>query len=192
MKCVDKNPKCRYQSADNLAEDLQRFIDDEPIAARRVSPPERLMRWARRNRAVAASTMVIAILLLIGSVIFASLWSAAEKNLSLVREENFWKEMQIAATALQENNFAEFESRLEKYYSDPTANTQDAFELRYMLGILDDFRRSTRETTLSYIPSQIVRVPNRNWVAMSQGSAPTVVVWDVRGRKRDPAIRDRS
>ena len=130
LKCVDKNPKCRYQSADNLAEDLQRFIDDEPIAARRVSPPERLMRWARRNRAVAASTMVIAILLLIGSVIFASLWSAAEKNLSLVREENFWKEMQIAATALQENNFAEFESRLEKYYSDPTANTQDAFELR--------------------------------------------------------------
>jgi WD40 repeat protein len=178
LKCVDKDPKRRYQSADNLAEDLQRFINDEPIAARRVSPPERLVRWARRNKAIAASTMVIAILLFVGSVIFAGLWSDAEKSLSLMREENFWKEMQIAATALQENNFAEFESRLEKYYTDPKAQMRDVFELRYMRGILDDFRRSTRENTISYVPSQMVRIPHRNWVALSHGSVPTVTVWD--------------
>ena len=41
-KAIDKDPAQRYASAGELAEDLQRFIDDEPIRARRVSAAERL------------------------------------------------------------------------------------------------------------------------------------------------------
>src|SRR5207249_3582484 len=42
----------------------QRFLDDEPILARRISPRERLLRWCRRNPAVASLTAVAAGLLL--------------------------------------------------------------------------------------------------------------------------------
>ena len=55
LKACDKDAKRRYQSADDMADDLQRFIHDEPVQARRVSPVERLARWSRRNKSLAAS-----------------------------------------------------------------------------------------------------------------------------------------
>ncbi len=67
-------PADRYQTAGELAADLRRFVDDEPIWARRLSAPERLARWARRNRSVAALVVTICILLCgvaIGSTIAA-------------------------------------------------------------------------------------------------------------------------
>jgi serine/threonine protein kinase len=55
-KAIDKDPRQRYASAAALAEDLHRFIDDEPILARRASSTERLIRWGRRNPALAAAS----------------------------------------------------------------------------------------------------------------------------------------
>jgi WD40 repeat protein/serine/threonine protein kinase len=63
-KAIDRDPAHRYACAAALAADLQRFIDDEPIQARRVSPAERLRRWCRRNPAVAGLLATVAILLL--------------------------------------------------------------------------------------------------------------------------------
>ncbi|GEM_PF-6378254 len=57
-----------------MAEDLQRFINDEPIQARRISLAERIVRWGRRNKALAASLSVVASLMLVvatGSTIAA-------------------------------------------------------------------------------------------------------------------------
>jgi len=53
-KAIARDPGHRYQSAGELAEDLQRFLEDRPVLARRTSPAGRLWRWCRRNRAVAA------------------------------------------------------------------------------------------------------------------------------------------
>ena len=69
LKCIDKDARRRYQSADELAEDLQRFVDDEPIKARRISILERFTRWSRRNKALAASMAVAAMLLLIINIV---------------------------------------------------------------------------------------------------------------------------
>src|SRR5262249_25052310 len=55
-KAIERDPKKRYASAGEFAEDLQRFIDDEPIRARRVSPAERAWRWCVRNPALAAAS----------------------------------------------------------------------------------------------------------------------------------------
>ncbi len=65
LKAIAHEPDHRYQSAADLAEDLQRFLEDRPIKARRASPFERLWRWSRRNKALAALTASTFILLLV-------------------------------------------------------------------------------------------------------------------------------
>jgi WD40 repeat protein/tRNA A-37 threonylcarbamoyl transferase component Bud32 len=49
LKCLEKDPRLRYSSADALAGDLKRWSTGEPIKARRVGPVERVWRWCRRN-----------------------------------------------------------------------------------------------------------------------------------------------
>jgi serine/threonine protein kinase len=48
-RCLERNPKARYQSAGDLAADLERWLSGHPIVARPVSPPARLWRWSQRN-----------------------------------------------------------------------------------------------------------------------------------------------
>lgn len=54
-RCLEREPNARYQSAGDLAEDLERWVDGRPVIARPVSPPVRIWRWARRNPKLAAS-----------------------------------------------------------------------------------------------------------------------------------------
>ncbi|HZE56486.1 MAG TPA: protein kinase [Chthoniobacterales bacterium] len=48
-RCLERDPKLRYPSAHDLAEDLERWLEGRPIIARPVSPPAHLWRWIRRN-----------------------------------------------------------------------------------------------------------------------------------------------
>src|SRR6185436_1965400 len=62
MKCLDKSPSRRYVSAQCLADDLERFLTDRPIVARRSTRRERLVRWARRNPLAAGLSAAVAAL----------------------------------------------------------------------------------------------------------------------------------
>jgi len=56
MKCLQKSPDKRYQSALELQEELQRFLQGRPILARPIGNVERLTRWCLRNRLIASSS----------------------------------------------------------------------------------------------------------------------------------------
>ncbi len=74
LKAIDKDPERRYATADTLAEDLRRFLADEPIRARQVSTLERYWRWARRNPGIAVLGGVLTtvlVLVTIGSLLAA-------------------------------------------------------------------------------------------------------------------------
>ena len=67
MKCLEKEPDRRFQTAKEVADELERFINGEPILSRPISRPERLLRWCRRNPVVsslsglAATSMIVAV-----------------------------------------------------------------------------------------------------------------------------------
>src|SRR5216117_58456 len=68
-RCLERDPKARYQSAGALATDLERWLDGRPIVARPVSLPARIWRWSRRNPKLVATG---AAGLLVGA---AAIWS---------------------------------------------------------------------------------------------------------------------
>ncbi len=62
LRCLAREPSRRYQSAAALADDLQCFLEDRPIRARRASWLERGVRWRRRNPALVAVSAMAAML----------------------------------------------------------------------------------------------------------------------------------
>jgi serine/threonine protein kinase len=69
LKCLQKDPNHRYATAGDLADDLARFINDEPVYARPIRPWERWIRWARRHPSTAA-LIVIGVLAVTGGAGF--------------------------------------------------------------------------------------------------------------------------
>ncbi len=78
LTAIDKEPRARYKAAKALAEDLGRYLSDQPIQARRHSILERCVRWGRRNRGLAASLVGIALLSLL--VILGLAWTTFNEN----------------------------------------------------------------------------------------------------------------
>jgi len=78
LKCLEKDPSRRYPDCQALADDLRRWLEGEPILARPLGMSERLVKWARRNPAVAALTT--AVFLALGLGLAGSLWQMDRAN----------------------------------------------------------------------------------------------------------------
>lgn len=80
LKCMQKTPERRYESAAALADDLERWLNGEPIRARPVGRMERVSKWARRHPQVAALVCALAIVCVAGFCTVFSLWRLAEER----------------------------------------------------------------------------------------------------------------
>src|SRR6266566_3313365 len=105
LKCLDKDPQCRYASALALAEDLERWLKHQPIRARRTGIFTRGKKWLRRNPSIA---VMAAMLLFLAVPLGVMIWKTGsersplsnvappEKSIAVLPFSNLSKEQENA------------------------------------------------------------------------------------------------
>ena len=92
-RCLERDPKARYQTAGALAEDLERWLERRPIIARPVRAPARVLRWSRRNPILASAStacllLTLAVVWLLGEKFLAPKIPVPEKSVAVLPFEN--------------------------------------------------------------------------------------------------------
>lgn len=119
LKALEREPARRYGSADELADDLRRFLHDQPV---RACPPSRsylIGKFVRRHRVGVAASIAVAVAVLAGGVTSTALYFEAEKNRIAAQQEreNVKKEFsrsdeQMARQFTERTDYPEAVSRL--------------------------------------------------------------------------------
>ncbi len=79
LKCLSKEPHKRYGTAQQLADDLKRYLNDQPVLARPIGRIAKTSRWARRNPWI-ASLATISVLLLVSGTAISSYFAIEAHN----------------------------------------------------------------------------------------------------------------
>ncbi|MFO0807852.1 MAG: protein kinase [Gemmataceae bacterium] len=194
LKATERNPAARYATAADLADDLRRWADGEPISARPSTAVERAVKWVRRKPALAAAgallALVVALLAGVGGV--AWMWRQADRarvtatnavaalevanRQTETAKDNLdhvltLRRISLAQSAWRENDIVAAEQLLDEC---PPAHRQ--WEWLYV-------RRLCRSELLT-LEGQAKEVrgvcfsPDGKWLATA-GSDDTLKVWDV-------------
>lgn len=86
MKCLQKEPHRRYESAHALAEDIQQYLDGEPIAARPAGFLERTARKVRKHKLTAALLGSAGLLAVLFAVLAAHAWWTASERARIAQQ----------------------------------------------------------------------------------------------------------
>jgi WD40 repeat protein len=132
LKCMEKEPERRYGSAQALAEDLERWLRDEPILARPIGTIGRLKKWTRRNPRTAMLVLVssLAVVAFVVGQLISSVRlgrantkvRAANANLSQSLNEMRWRQVDDAVRADKKGEaIARLSHFLRENANDPTA-----------------------------------------------------------------------
>ena len=92
-RCLEQDPNARYRSANDLADDLERWLEARPIIARPVSLPTRVWRWSKRNPILAGAfgaslLLTLTVIWLLQEQFLASGTRAPEKSIAVLPFEN--------------------------------------------------------------------------------------------------------
>ncbi len=143
LKCLEKVPAKRYSSAKALADDLERFLRNEPIVSRPVSRTERVWRWCKRKPVIAGLTAALLLSAVAG-------FSAVVWELRRVQQEGFaarrnlyTADMNLAHQAWQEGNLQRAQELLRAHFPQRGREDLRGFEWRYLWQLCRDESRAT-------------------------------------------------
>src|SRR3989454_1070680 len=172
VKCLQKEPSRRYQTAQELVNELNHFLRDEPIKARPVGRFEKAWRWCRRKPAVASlggATILLLLALAIGSPIAAFRINRERQRAEL---NLYGASMNLAQQAWEQNNIG----RLRQLLVDTQDSPHRGFEWYYWQGQSHLALKKTLRGHLGWVNS-VVFSPDGQQV-VTGGSDQTAKVWE--------------
>jgi WD40 repeat protein/serine/threonine protein kinase len=208
MKCLEKDRTRRYETANGLASDIQRHLNNEPVAARPPSALYRIEKLVRRNRLAFTAAALVALALVLGIV--ASTWQAvratrfrqqaqgearrAEAEALANRQNLYAVDMNLANQALENYNLVRAHELLEKHRPPPSGKSSNSplrsdlrgWEWRYLANQC----RSDEVATLARFGSCVFTLSisrDGHWLAAACGDG-TVGLWDLPTRRQLPSF----
>jgi tetratricopeptide (TPR) repeat protein/tRNA A-37 threonylcarbamoyl transferase component Bud32 len=124
QKCLQKDPRKRYPSAKDLAEDLRRWQIGEPILARPVGHSERAWKWMRRNPMPAAFTVALLIAAVVSTAFGIRAWQKARLAMRALNDRE--AALRVATSERDRADRREKETRqtIREYFTDVSENPE--------------------------------------------------------------------
>jgi serine/threonine protein kinase len=184
LKCLAKNPAERYATAGELAEDLRRWLADQPIRAKRPSLVQRGRRWARRHRALVGGG---AAALLAGLGVALAVLGLKNAELTAANAREYQARMEAeAARETAEQRFALAQGAVDQYLAKVTEDP----DLRDKHG-LHELRKRLLETAVPFYQKLTQQKPGDDKQEAACGQAYARLA-DVRSQlgEAEAALRD--
>jgi serine/threonine protein kinase/WD40 repeat protein len=210
MKCLEKDRARRYETANGLAFDLKRHLENEPVLARPPSVVYQFQKSFRRHKLVysAAAAVLVALVVGLGSatIMFLreraalggeqqqrmqaqSAQKTAETERQYSRQLLYAADMNLAQQALNQNNLGEARRLLDRHRPQPGEEDLRGWEWRYLWQLT----RSSALVTLTNRPvpgNSVDFSPDGTWLAVAWRNG-RVDLWDVQSRQCVRTLTDR-
>lgn len=189
VKCLQKEPARRYQTAQELADELDRFLREEPIRARPVSTFEKGWRWCRRKPALAGAIGLAITALIAGFAATSWQWLRAERSAKSelqqreqAEAQGYNSDMNLAQQALSQNNLGRALAVLNRHQPKSGEKDRRGWEWRYLWKSCQSDAAFTLSQQSNYIDSVTFSSDGR-FLALADESSD-LEVWKLSSRTR--------
>ena len=180
LKCLEKEPARRYQTAQELGDELGRFLDNKPILAQPISRPEKLWRWCRRKPLVASLSAATALAILAGFVGVAWQGQRAIQARDVAQRRLYAAQMSQAFRAWDVGNLRTARALLDAQRPQPGTEDLRGVEWRWLWSLC----QSEAKTNLPTPPMTFTAEPSPDGQRLAvAGWSTTITIYDLAGER---------
>ncbi|WP_161604514.1 WD40 repeat domain-containing serine/threonine-protein kinase [Roseiconus nitratireducens] len=173
LKCLQRSPARRYESAGEFIAELDRYTRGEPIEARPVSSLEYAWRWCTRNRMVSGLAALLFASLIIGLASTTTFWWQATQQAEKARRALYASRMALATYYLGRGDITTARSSLDEFLTPELAHLR-AFEWYYLDSQLRRFKPTAQHGNLIH---DVAMSREGDWYA-SVGDDRNLRIWE--------------
>jgi len=182
LKCLEKETPRRYSTAQELAEDLERFLENKPVQARSVTAVGKAWKWCRRRPALAGLSATLVLTLVAGLTL--ALWQLHQTRTSelLANQNAYAADMNLAQVAVESGDLGAAMALLDAHRPAPGQRDLRGWEWRYFWQRCQSdelFELTRSETTMD----QVAFTPDGRWLAVRDERA-NLALWDIGSRRQ--------
>lgn len=176
LKCLMKDAKKRYATAEELADDLRRFVNGRPIVARPAAAWEHVWKAARRRPGVSALIILIILVAVSGVVGILGQWRRAEQNVEEQRRIGYALGVNLVQMYLKRDDTPRAQDLLDSLVPRRGQTDLRGFEWHYLQALVHGEIRT-------FLGGECVALSPDGQFLATTGEAGAVVIWDNTGRE---------